>query len=154
MSQVPGSHGTNIGIDFEFHSIDLNSSPPGQNGRHFADDIFKCIFVNEDTWILINISLKFVPWVQINNVSALVQVMAWRRPGDKPLSEPMMVCLLTPICSTQLQWVNSSQAENVIFHTNETNAWPADALAPTVSKLAAIKILTHWSLGDVIVILK
>ena len=39
----------------------LNSSPPGQNGRHFADDIFRCIFVNEKLCILIRISLKFVP---------------------------------------------------------------------------------------------
>ena len=26
----------------------VNSSPPGQNGRHFADDTFRCIFVNEN----------------------------------------------------------------------------------------------------------
>ena len=32
--------------------------------------------------------------------------MAWRRPGDKPLSEPMMVILLTHICVTRPQWVN------------------------------------------------
>ena len=43
--------------------------------------------------------------VQINNNPALVQIMAWRRPGDKPLSEPMMVSLLTHICVTRPQWV-------------------------------------------------
>ena len=32
--------------------------------------------------------------------------MAWRRPGDKPLSEPMMVRLPTHICVTRPQWVN------------------------------------------------
>ena len=32
--------------------------------------------------------------------------MAWRRPGDKPLSEPMMVSVLTHICVTRSQWVN------------------------------------------------
>ena len=32
--------------------------------------------------------------------------MAWRRPGDKPLSEPMMIILLTHICVTRPQWVN------------------------------------------------
>ena len=37
------------------------STPPGQNGRHFADDIFRCIFVTEKFRILIDISLKFVP---------------------------------------------------------------------------------------------
>ena len=32
--------------------------------------------------------MKFVPKGPINNIPALVQIMAWRRPGDKPLSEP------------------------------------------------------------------
>ena len=53
-----------------------------QNGRNFADDIFKCIFLNENAWILLKISLKFVPKVRINNIPALVQIMAWRRPCD------------------------------------------------------------------------
>ena len=34
--------------------------------------------------------------------------MAWRRPGDKPLSEPMMVSLVTHICVTRPQRVNTS----------------------------------------------
>ena len=46
---------------------------------------------NENIWISIKISPKFVPKGPINNIPALVQIMAWRRPGDKPLSEPMMV---------------------------------------------------------------
>ena len=33
--------------------------------------------------------------------------MAWRLPGDKTLSEPIMVSLLTHICVTRPQWVNS-----------------------------------------------
>ena len=57
-----------------------------QNGQHFADDIFKCIFLNEDIWILINVSLKFVPKGQINNIPALVQLMAWHCLDTKPLS--------------------------------------------------------------------
>ena len=64
------------------------------HGRHFPDDIFKCIFLNENVWISIKISLKFVPKGWINNIPALVQIMAWRRPGDKPLSEPIMVISL------------------------------------------------------------
>ena len=51
-------------------------------------------------------SLKFVPKCPINNIPALVQIMDWCRPGDKPLSEPMMVSLLTHICVTRPQWVN------------------------------------------------
>ena len=68
---------------------------PAQNCRHFADDIFKRILLNENVWISLVISLKFVPKVRINNITSLVQIMAWRRPGAKPLSEPMMASLLT-----------------------------------------------------------
>ena len=52
------------------------------------------------------ISLKFVPMVRINNIPALVHIMAWRRPGDKPSSEPMVVSLTTHVCVTRPQWVN------------------------------------------------
>ena len=71
---------------------------PRQNGCHFPDDIFKWIILNENVWILLKISLKFVPKVQINNIVALVQMMAWHRPGDKSLSEIMMVSLLPLVC--------------------------------------------------------
>ena len=84
----------------------LNTLKPRQNGRHFADDIFKCIFLNENARISLHISLKLVPKVRIINTPALVQIMVWRRPGDKPLSEPMMVSLQTHICVTRPQWVN------------------------------------------------
>ena len=67
--------------------------------------IFKCIFLNENARISIKISLKFVPKGPINKIPALVQMMAWHRPGDKPLSEPMVVRLLTRICVTRPQWV-------------------------------------------------
>ena len=50
----------------------LNSLAPGKNGHHFADDIFRCIFMNEKFWILIKISLKFVPKGQIHINPALV----------------------------------------------------------------------------------
>ena len=84
----------------------INTLRPRQNGRHFPEDIFKCIFLNESIWISIKISLMFVPKGPINNIPALVQIMAWCRLGDKPLSEPMLVCLLTHICVTRPQWVN------------------------------------------------
>ena len=82
---------------------DLNSLRPIPNRRYFADDIFKCIFENENEWISSSFSMKFVPKARINNILALVQIMAWRRPGDKPLSEPMMFSLLTHICVTRPQ---------------------------------------------------
>ena len=52
-----------------------------------ADEIFKCIFMKENDRIPIHISLKFVPRSPIDNKAALVQAMAWRRTGDKPLPE-------------------------------------------------------------------
>ena len=61
----------------------INSSP-GQNDHHFADDIFKRIFLNDKVRILIKISLKFVPKGPTDNNPA------WCRIGDKPLSEPML----------------------------------------------------------------
>ena len=67
------------------------------------DDV---IMWNENVGISIKISLKFIPKDPINNIPALAQIVAWRRPGVKPLSEPMMVSLPTRICVTQPQWVN------------------------------------------------
>ena len=77
-----------------------------RNCRHFVDDIFIGIFLNENVWISLKFSLKFVPKVRFNNIPTLVQIMVRRRPGDKPaLSEPMMVSVLTHICVTRPQWV-------------------------------------------------
>ena len=69
----------------------FNSSPPGQNGRHIPDENFKCIFMNERFYVLIRVSLKFVPKGPINNIPVLIQIMAWCGSGDKPLSEPMLI---------------------------------------------------------------
>ena len=68
----------------------LNSLRPRQNGRHFADHILKCIFLNENAWIPIKMSLKFVP-------------RAWCQTGNNSLFKPMMVSLLTHICITRHQ---------------------------------------------------
>ena len=57
-----------------------------QNGCLFPDGILKCIFLNENEWILIHISLKFVPKGPIYSISALVQVMALHQPGGRSLS--------------------------------------------------------------------
>ena len=95
-----------LSIIFVDQMTSSNSLRPRPNRRHFADAIFKCISENEIELISPRISLKFVPKVRINNIPALVQIMAWRRPGDKPLSEPIMVSLLTHICVTRPQWVN------------------------------------------------
>ena len=68
----------------------INTWRPRQNRRHFADDIFKCIFLNKNVWIPIKISLTFVPKGPIDNIPALFQIMAWPH-----------------ICVTQPQWVET-----------------------------------------------
>ena len=52
-------------------------------GRGKINAISRCIFLNENLWVPIKISLTFVPKGPINNISALVQIMTCRRPGDK-----------------------------------------------------------------------
>ena len=47
-------------------------------------------FFNENIYISNKISLNYIPWGPIDNILALVQIIAWRRPGDKTLSEPML----------------------------------------------------------------
>ena len=58
----------------------LNTLMPRQNSCHFVDSIFKSIFLKENIWISIDISQKFIPKGQINNIPALGHIMAWCRP--------------------------------------------------------------------------
>ena len=102
-----------------------NTLRPRQNGRRFADDTFKRIFLNENVRISIKISLKFVPKGPINNNPALVQIMAWRRSGDQPLSEPLMVSLLTHIYVARPHWVKGWYFKHVHW-----NCPPANATGP------------------------
>ena len=99
----------------------INTLRPRQDGYHFPDDVFKCIFLNENAWILIKISLRFVPKGPINNIPAFVQIMAWRRPGDKPLSESMMVKLPTHICITRPQWVKHVLVRHILLLNSLTH---------------------------------
>ena len=87
------------------HISILNTLRLRQNGRHFPDGIFKCIFLNENVEISIKISLKFVCKGPISNIPALVLIMARCWSGDKPLFEAMMVSVLTHICITLPQRV-------------------------------------------------
>ena len=98
-----------------------------QDGRHFPDDIFKCIFLNENVLISLKFSLKVFPRFWISNISTLVQMMAWRRTSDMPLFEPIMVNLLAYICVTRPQWVtyhhhvyiNTQRANNDFIWSNK-----------------------------------
>ena len=81
----------------KLNTSNTNTSRPRQNGRNFTGDIFKCIFSNENVWILIEISLKFIPNCPINNILALVQIMVWRRPVNAiPQNKtPVTITLIT-----------------------------------------------------------
>ena len=86
----------------------VNTLRPRQDGRHFPDDILKCIFLNENIWILRTISLKRVWKAGINNIPSLVQIMAWRR----------------HICVTRPQWVKESpHGTTVAFKNRLHESW-------------------------------
>ena len=87
---------------------------PRQNGCHFPNNMFKCIFLNENVWISLKIS--FMRKVRMSHIPALVQIMAWRRPGNELLSEPMVVSLLMLICVMGPQWVNSVWLSHMAGH--------------------------------------
>ena len=133
------------------HMLRINSLRPRLNRRPFADDIFKCIFFNENEWNLPRISLKFDPKVRINNIPALVQIMAWRRLGAKPLSEPIMVILLTHICVTRPQWVKFMNTSFKIAHrwiatvhiSRQVNICSGYALVPSSNKPLPEPMLTQ-----------
>ena len=81
----------------------FNTLRPTQNGRHFADDTFKLLFVNENIRFSIKMSLKFVPKVPIYNI-------------------PMMVRLSTHICVSPPQRVNPYPSE-LLQWFNEAIPW-------------------------------
>ena len=108
--------------------ITVNTLGPGRNRRHFADDIFKCIFLNGNVWVLIQILLKFVPKGPINNIPALVQIMAWRLPGDKTLPEP------TRTTRMPASW--DTPRRPMLTHTSDSHQIPSQN---TKSKLQIVK---------------
>ena len=113
----------------QWHHMPVNILSLRQDGRHLPDDIFTWPFLNENVYISIKISLKFVLIGPINNIPSKVQIMAWRLPGTKPLTEPMMVSLLAHICVTRLQWVKTSRITShstvcwtaILFRLNNEN---------------------------------
>ena len=85
---------------------------------------FLTTFSNVYSWtkiyISIKISLNFVPKGPINNIPALVQIMTWRRPGNEPLSGPVMVSFIC-ICVTWPQWVNSIRIQPLYYNASHSH---------------------------------
>ena len=130
----------------------LNTLRPRQDGRHFADAIFMWILFNENCCILIKISLKYVRKRPIDNNPTLIQIMAWRRSGNKPLSGPMMVRLPTHICVTRPQWVkgNSTLNAHESNHHNgfENYTFKTKATSPGANELRTIDLtIEPWLLS-------
>ena len=86
------SPGLNVLMDYQLPNskllfptliLGINTFRPIEDGCHFPDDIFKYIFLNENEWIFVTISLKFVPKDSIDNIPSSVQIMAiiWTNDG-------------------------------------------------------------------------
>ena len=118
----------------DLNSFTFNTLRPRQNRYHFEDDIFKDIFLNENVWILLEISLKFVSRCLVNNIPSLVQIMACRLVSTKPLSELMMINLLMHICVTRSQWVNFDEI------------W---LCVQTTTQLFIYQMVIHWLGTDI-----
>ena len=82
---------------------------------HWGPDKMAAVF--QTTFLIDFLEWNFIevcPKGPINNIPLFVQIMAWRRPDDKPLSEPMLVSLLMYICITRPQWVKmNSNASHI-----------------------------------------
>ena len=89
-----GYHSQRLRLHQSTQDFHFNTLRSRQNGHHFTDNILKCISLNENIWIYIKTTLKFVPKGPINNIPALFQIMAWHGIGDKPLSGPMLTDLI------------------------------------------------------------
>ena len=125
------------------NAISINTLRLRQNGRHFPDNIFKWIFLNENVYILVKISLKFVHGGPINKIPSLVQIMVWHQPGNKPPYDAVMVSILMHICITWPQWVNSSTPSAAYMHQ-----WTGSALVQIMAcRLFDAKPLAKPMLG-------
>ena len=113
----------------------INSLRPRQNGSHFSDDIFKSILLSKmhELRCMITISLRFVPKGPSDNIPTLVQIMAYHRPGDKTLSEPMMVNL--GVCTSSFRkfilglYAFFSDASGTLISHNRQ--WSITLITPT-----------------------
>ena len=108
--------GTDIASPQYSFNVFISTLRPRQNGCHIADNIFKFIFCF--------ISSKSVPKGPIDNIPEFIRIMAWSRPGEKPLFDPMIVRSPKHVCVTGPHWVEKNNAFTIIwsfwYDTNET----------------------------------
>ena len=97
-------------ISYQFCTLNYgpfcNTLRPKRNVCHFTDSILKCVFLDKTYEFRLRHHWSLFIRIQLTITPALVQIMAWRRPGNKPLSETFVVSSLAHICVAQPQWVN------------------------------------------------
>ena len=114
MTPKPGDCGFTYRTDTRI----FNTMWPKQNGRHFADDVFKCIFLTENFWFSNNVWLKFVHRGSIENVPSFVQIMACRLAGASLYLNQRWSSLLTHTCVTRPRWVKGGKIiKRCVFST-------------------------------------
>ena len=113
--------------------------------------IFQTTFSNAFSWMKmynfwVRFHCSFVPKGPIDNIPTLVQIMAWGRPGGKPLSEAMMVSLLTHMCVTWPQWIKKRM--NTVIHITMNHAGHTNFhdIQSSWSDNVVVKMLS-WHLG-------
>ena len=111
--------------------------------QHEIEAIFKCIFSNENVLIVIKISRKLVSKSPIKNIPALVQIMAWRRSGDKPVSEQVMIVQLTHISLNVLKWCEYLSHYYRSFHNSLTISYLISKQATDIN-ISTDYVLTHY----------
>ena len=121
---------------FRYHYHILTLTHWGRDKMTAISQHFMLTFLNENFLILNKISLKYVPRCLIDNMTALVQTMAWCWPGAKPLPEPMLIILLMHICVTRPHWVNpyrQNTASVYLVNINSVNSLrPCDSYMQTI----------------------
>ena len=130
----------------------FNTLRPRQKGCYFPDDIFKCIFLLENIWISIKISLKFVPMCLINNIPALVQIMAWCGPATSCYLNQWWLdyrCIyaLLGLNDLTLATLKSFIVEDMNQFIQQSYWWPGDARSQGISSDGIDLVLWHSNLS-------
>ena len=114
-------------ISVKFH---FNTLLPRWNSRHFPDNIFKCVVLNENVSIWIKISLKLVPKGTINSFRPSDAI--WRHRSGSTLAQVMASCLTAPSHYLSQCWLIISKIQ---WHSSEGNFVRGTYLSPHYLKL-------------------
>ena len=99
-------------------------------------DILRTTHSNGFTWNTVFISLNFFPKGPIENMSALVQVMAWRQTGHKPYLDWLWLSSFTYVCHLGPVFISDKTSYRTI-------SWSIE-----VAKLGSWIIASFWNLTD------